>query len=334
MAAYLLTETVLFTRIGFCMKAIVLTNQGGIENLAIQEIETPQPKAGEILVQVHAISINPVDFKTRKGGALYAAMKEDPPVILGWDISGVVTAVGSDVKTLKEGDAVFGMVNFPGHGKAYAEYVAAPADHFALKPENISHAEAAATTLAALTAWQVLTQQAAVQKGQHLLMHAAAGGVGHYAVQIAKHLGLEVSGTASAANEEFLKELGVDHFIDYTAQNIEDAAKDIDVVFDPIGGETTARSLQVLKAGGTLVSIVGGVKDHLNAVIQEKGITAKNYLVKSSGADMQSLAQLLQQGILKPHISHQYSFEEMATAHQQMETGKTRGKIIINVIKD
>lgn len=316
------------------MKAIILTGQGSIENLVIQELEIPQPKAAEVLVKVHAISINPVDIKTRKGGALYASMKETPPAILGWDISGVVAAVGSEVQNFKEGDAVFGMVNFPGHGKAYAEYVAAPADHFALKPDNISHAKAAATTLAALTAWQVLVQQAAVQKGQHLLMHAAAGGVGHFAVQIAKHLGLEVSGTASAANENFLKEFGVDHFIDYTSQNIEEVAKDIDVVFDPIGGETTAKSLQVLKQGGTLVSIVGGVKDHLNSIIQEKGITAKNYLVKSNGEDMQSLAQLLQQGILKPTISHQYSFEKMAEAHQQIETGKTRGKIIINVIKD
>lgn len=316
------------------MKAIILIDKGGIENLANQEIETPQPKAGEILVQVHAISINPVDIKTRKGGALYASMQEDAPVILGWDISGVVTAVGSEVKTFKEGDAVFGMVNFPGHGKAYAEFVAAPADHFALKPGNISHAEAAATTLAALTAWQVLTQQAAVQKGQHLLMHAAAGGVGHFAVQIAKHLGLKVTGTASAANENFLKEIGADHFIDYTAQNMEEEAKEIDVVFDPIGGETTAKSLQVLKQGSTLVSIVGGVKDHLTSLIQEKNITAKNYLVKSSGTDMQQLAQLLEEGILKPHISHQFSFDEIAKAHQQIETGKTRGKIVVNLINE
>jgi NADPH:quinone reductase-like Zn-dependent oxidoreductase len=316
------------------MKAIILIDKGGIENLTIQEIETPQPKAGEVLVKVHAISVNPVDIKTRKGGALYASMQENAPVILGWDISGVVTAVGNEVKTFKEGDAVFGMVNFPGHGKAYAEFVAAPADHFALKPENISHAEAAATTLAALTAWQVLTQQAAVQKGQHLLMHAAAGGVGHFAVQIAKHLGLKVTGTASAANEDFLKEIGVDHFIDYSAQNMEEEAKEIDVVFDPIGGETTAKSLQVLKQGGTLVSIVGGVKDHLTSLIQEKNITAKNYLVKSSGTDMQQLAQLLVEGILKPHISHQFSFDEIAKAHQQIETGKTRGKIVVNLINE
>ena len=316
------------------MKAIILTEQGGVENLSIREVEQPQPQPTEVVVKVHAISINPVDIKTRKGGALYASMKDDPPVILGWDISGVITAIGSDVKNFKEGDAVFGMVNFPGHGKAYAGYAAAPADHFALKPENISHAEAAATTLAALTAWQVLVYEAKVNKGQHLLMHAAAGGVGHFAVQIAKHLGLMVTGTASLANEAYLKEIGVDHFIDYTSQTFEEAAKDFDVVFDPIGGETTARSLQVLKHGGTLISIVGGVKDHLAPTIQEKGIKAKNYLVHSSGDDMKELAQLLQQGILKPYVSHQFSFEEIAKAHQQIETGKTRGKVVVNLITE
>jgi NADPH:quinone reductase-like Zn-dependent oxidoreductase len=316
------------------MKAIILTEQGGFENLSITEADKPALKPADVLVKVHAISINPVDIKTRKGGALYASMKEDAPVILGWDISGVITKVGDEVKSFKEGDAVFGMVNFPGHGKAYAEYVAAPADHLALKPENISHAEAAATTLAALTAWQVLVHEAKATKGQHLLMHAAAGGVGHFAVQIAKHLGMTVTGTASAANEAYLKEIGADHFIDYTSQKFEEAANDIDVVFDPIGSETAARSLEVLKQGGTLISIVGGVKEHLSPIIEEKQVQAKNYLVHSSGTDMQELAQLLQQGILKPHISHQFSFEEMAKAHQQIESGKTRGKVVVNLITE
>jgi NADPH:quinone reductase-like Zn-dependent oxidoreductase len=218
--------------------------------------------------------------------------------------------------------------------KLTLKYVAAPADHLALKPENISHAEAAATTLAALTAWQVLVHEAKATKGQHLLMHAAAGGVGHFAVQIAKHLGMTVTGTASAANEAYLKEIGADHFIDYTSQKFEEAANDIDVVFDPIGSETAARSLEVLKQGGTLISIVGGVKEHLSPIIEEKQVQAKNYLVHSSGTDMQELAQLLQQGILKPHISHQFSFEEMAKAHQQIESGKTRGKVVVNLITE
>lgn len=316
------------------MKAVVLKSPGGIDQLVMEEIPVPVPKPNEVLVRVHAISINPVDIKTRKGGAIYNSMKENPPPILGWDVSGVITATGSEVKNFEEGDEVFGMVYFPGHGKAYAEFVAADETHLALKPKNIPHAEAAAATLAALTAWQVLVQEAKLQKGQHLLMHAAAGGVGHFAVQIAKHLGARVSGTASAANAEFLKNLGMDQHIDYTTQKFEDAVKDINVVFDPIGGETTIRSIEVLKPGGILISIVGGVKEPLQEAIAAKNIQAKNYLVHSSGTDMEALAKLLEEGILKPHIEHRFPFNKIAEAHEQIETGKTRGKVIINIIQE
>ena len=169
------------------------------------------------------------------------------------------------------------------------------------------------------------------KKGKKVLIHAAAGGVGHFAVQIAKHLGAEVIGTASAANESFLKEIGVDHFINYSTQQIENVLRDVDVVLDPIGGDTTAKSLEVLKKDGTLISIVGGVKDNVKSIIEEKALNAKNYLVKSSGDDMQQLAQLLEQGILKPHISHRFEFEDMAAAHKQIESGRTRGKIIVKI---
>jgi NADPH:quinone reductase-like Zn-dependent oxidoreductase len=314
------------------MKAVILNNSGGTENLSLQEVSVPQPKPNEVLVKVHAIGINPVDVKTRKGGALYDSLKEQKPVILGWDISGIVESVGNEVKGFKAGDAVFGMVNFPGHGKAYAEYVAAPEDHLAMKPEVISHGEAAAASLAALTAWQVLVKEVNIQPGQHLLMHAAAGGVGHYAVQIARHLGARITGTASSSNASFLKELGVGDHIDYTQQDFDKEVQDIEVVFDPIGGETTKKSLEVLKPGGILISIVGGVKEELYPLIEEKEVLAKNYLVQSSGADMAQIATLLMDEIVKSHISHQFSFDQFAEAHQQIETGKTRGKIIINVI--
>lgn len=316
------------------MQAIILKDQGGTENLEITELPEPLPEPKEVLVEVHAISVNPVDIKTRNGGAFFSKLKEAGNAILGWDISGVVKTVGSEVQKLKVGDAVFGMVNFPGHGKAYAEYVVAPEEHLALKPENISHAEAAAATLAALTAWQVLVHEAKIQKGQHLLMHAAAGGVGHYAVQIAKHFGATVTGTASAANAAYLKELGVDNVIDYTSENFEAKAKDVDIVFDPMGGEVTQRSLTVLKPGGTLISIVGGLKESLAAAIAEKNIKAKNYLVHSSGQDMAQIAQLMEQGKLRSTVSHQFPFSEMAKAHQQVETGKTRGKVVVNVISE
>lgn len=314
------------------MKAMILTAPGGAENLQLQEIEKPRPKVDEVLVQVHALSINPVDIKTRKGGALYTSMKEQPPVILGWDISGVVVAAGSEVDRFKEGDAVFGMVNFPGHGRAYAEYVAAPAAHLALKPSTITHAQAAATALAALTAWQVLFKEAGLTKGQHVLVHAAAGGVGHFAVQLARHAGARVSGTASPANARFLSDLGVDQHIDYTAQNFYEAVREVDVILDPIGGDTTAQSLQVLRPGGTLVSIVGGVKDHLKPLAEERKVQAKNYLVHSSGADMELLAGLMAEGMLKPYISHHFPFEEIARAHGQVETSRTRGKVVVVLV--
>lgn len=313
------------------MKAILLNAPGGTDQLSVSDIPVPQPRADEVLIKAQAISINPVDIKTRKGGSLYNTLKEQPPVILGWDVSGLITAVGGNVQRFKVGDAVFGMVNFPGQGRAYAEYVAAPEAHLALKPDTISHSEAAAATLAALTAWQVLVHEAGVKQGQKVLIHAAAGGVGHYAVQIARHLGAEVTGTASVANFPFLKELGVHHCVDYTQPFAFEKVKDMDVVLDPIGGDTTQQSVQVIKPGGTLISIVGGVKEALNTSIAQKNIRAKNYLVHSSGADMEQLAALLTQGLLKSHIEHQFSFDQIAEAHHQIETGRTRGKVIVTV---
>jgi NADPH:quinone reductase-like Zn-dependent oxidoreductase len=316
------------------MKIIALPQAGGPEKLIQQEIEKPAIGDQEVLVKVHAIGINPVDIKTRSGKALYGSLEVQQPLILGWDISGEVVSVGKTVGSFKTGDAVFGMVNFPGHGKAYAEYVAAPAEHLALKPANISHQEAAASTLAALTAWQVLYHQANVQVGQRVLIHAAAGGVGHFAVQLAKHLGAYVIGTASASNAAFLQELSVDEHIDYTSTPFEEVLTDVDVVLDPIGGETTLKSLSTLKPGGKIISIVGGVKDEAKAEAEKRGIEASNYLVHSSGEDMETLAQLLQKGKLKAHVSAQFSFQEMAKAHQQIETGRTRGKVVVNGLKD
>lgn len=313
------------------MKAIILKNAGGTDNFSVEELPIPIPGSKEVLVKVHAIGINPVDIKTRKGGALFDSLKEDAPVILGWDLSGTVQSVGKEVTGFKEGDAVFGMVNFPGHGKAYAAYVAAPAEHLAMKPENVSHEEAAAASLAALTAWQVLVHETDMKKGQHLLVHAAAGGVGHFAVQIAGYLGVKVTGTASSYNASFLGEIGVHQHIDYKQDHIEDLVQEVDVVFDPIGGETTERSLGVIKEGGMLVSIVGGVKEELSKKAEAKGIDAKNYMVHSSGSDMEQLAGLLMKRIIKPHISHQYPFDQIAEAHRQIETGKTRGKIVVRV---
>lgn len=313
------------------MKAIILTEAGSPDNLKLQNLDTPQPKEDEVLINIKVISINPVDIKTRKGGALLAGLQQDPPVILGWDVAGDVTAVGSGVTKFKKGDKVFGMINFPGRGKAYAEYATAPEAHLAHIPDNSNYEEAAATTLASLTAWQVLVHQAEIQAGQRVLVHAAAGGVGHFAVQMAKHFDAYVIGTASAANADFLKTLGVDQTIDYTSQDFSQSVKDVDIVLDPIGGETTLKSLQVLTTGGKLFSIVGGVKEDVLSLSKEKEATVKNYLVHSSGEDMEQLAVLLKDGRLKPTISERYALEQIPEAHRQIETGKTRGKIVVNV---
>lgn len=314
------------------MKAIILKASGDTDNLLIDEVALPVPGPNEVLVKVHAISINPVDIKTRKGLALFEQLKDEKPIILGWDISGQVESVGEKISDFRPGDEVFGMVNFPGSGKAYAEYVAAPEAHLALKPKTITHNEAAAGTLAALTAWQVLVHQANISEGQRVLIHAAAGGVGHFGVQIAKHFGAEVMGTASDYNKGFLDELGVDVFIDYKKDKFESQIDQVDVVFDPIGGETTERSIKIIKRGGKLISIVGGVKESMNPVLQQHGISGENYLVHSSGSDMKQLAELLDQGIIKPHISQVFKFDQIAEAHRQIETGKTRGKLIIALV--
>lgn len=235
------------------MKAITLKENGGIENLTFAEISIPSIQPGEVLIQVKAIGINPVDAYVRKNNqALLSYLQPkngEDTFVLGWDISGTVVETGAEVTQFKKGDEVFGMVNFVGHGKAYAEYIAAPANHLALKPSSISHDEAAAATLAALTAWQALVTNAKVQPGDKVLIHAAAGGVGHYAVQLAKHFGAYVIGTASTVNKDFVLGLGADAFIDYTQEKFEDQVKDADIVLDSIFGDHILRSLEAVKKG-------------------------------------------------------------------------------------
>ena len=311
------------------MKAITLNGPGGTEQLRITELPRPVAQEGEVIVQVKAFSINPVDIKTRNGKAMMGRLKDENPIILGWDISGIVTAVGANVTDLKAGDTVFGMVNFPGHGKAYAEYVAAPAAHLALKPGNISHEEAAAATLAALTAWQALVTQAKIKAGDKILVHAAAGGVGHYAVQIAKYLGAHVTGTSSAANREFVLGLGADVHIDYKSQRFEEVTGGLDLVLDAFGGDMIERSLDVIKPGGQLITLPSGAIEGLKEKSEAKGIKGYHFMVSSNGTDMAKLAELLEKGIIKSHVSQVFPFAEIAKAHQQVETGRTVGKAVV-----
>ena len=312
------------------MRAIILAEPGSTSNLVIREVRTPQRDDEEVLVQVKSISINPVDVKTRMGGGVYnyGDVSKQMDLILGWDISGVVTATSS--KRFSIGDEVFGMVNFPGVGSAYAEYVAAPAEHLALKPANISHEEAAAATLAPLTALQVF-KEAGVKAGDRILIHAASGGVGHYAIQLAKEMGAYVIGTSSAANREFVLSLGADEHFDYHGGNLADAVHDIDFVFDSLGSDNIINSLAVIKNGGQVISIVTQFIDDLKAKLAAKNVIGKFLLVQSNGEDMKYLAALLENGKLKSHVSKSFTFDQMADAHDQIETGRTVGKIVVNV---
>ena len=313
------------------MKAITLYEPGSIENLKIEEVDIPQISDNEVLVQVKAISINPVDVKSRAGKGVYGRLKDIKPLILGWDISGIITQKGKDVTDFEIGYEVFGMVNFPGHGKAYAEYVAVPANQLALKPASISFEEAAAATLAALTAWQALVTNAKVKSGDKVLIHSAAGGVGHYAVQIAKFLGAHVIGTSSANNRDFVLSLGADEHIDYQNQQFEDRAADLDFVLDTIGGDNIDRSLEIIKPGGTLISIPSGLNEAVTEKSKAKSINGYFILVQSNGEDMAKIAELLESGVIKSHVSATFSLDKIGDAHLQVETGKTRGKVVIVV---
>ncbi len=311
------------------MKAIILKGFGGVENLVYTEIDKPTINDGEVLIQAKAISINPIDVKTRAGKGAAQKLKDFDPIILGWDVAGVV--IESKSNLLKEGDEVFAMENFPGHGKAYAEFIAAPAAQLAIKPKNISFEHAAAATLAALTAWQNLVNYTKINKGDKVLIHAASGGVGHFAVQMAKHFGAYVIGTSSAANKDFVMSLGIDEHIDYKNQRFEEVLKDIDFVLDTIGGDNIDRSLQVMKPGATIISLPSGANEDVAEKAKAKGMKGYRTMASSNGDDMKSIAGLLETGAIKSHVSKVFSFEQMKEAHLQIESGKTVGKIVITI---
>ena len=300
---------------------------GAPEVLEIVEVARPEPKPNEVLVRVHAAGLNPTDFKHRAAKRFV----EDPPFTLGWDVSGVVEAVGVGVARFQPGDEVFGMLTYPtGHG-SHADYVAAPARLFARKPASIDHAQAGALPLVSLTAWQALVEYADVQPGQRVLVHAAAGGVGHVAVQIAKARGAYVIGTSSAAKHDFLRELGADEVIDYQSQDFTEVARDIDVVLDTLGGETGLRSLRTLRAGGIVVSIVPMGSDDFYREADELGVRAVRMLVDSSRAQLTAIADLVDAGNLRPTIAATFPLEQIADAHRLAETGRTAGKIVITM---
>ena len=313
------------------MKAIVLKDFGGADQLEIQDIQKPVCRSNEVLIRTHAIGLNPVDVKTRKGKGQAARLKNENPMILGWDVSGIVERTGSSVTSFAAGDEVFGMINLPGTGKTYASYVCATVQHLAKKPPSISYEEAAASSLAAMTALQALVNQAQIKPGQKILIHGASGGVGHFAVQIAKHYGAYVIGTSSASNRDFVLSLGADQHIDYTAVDFENVVNNMDVVLDTIGGNNIDRSLITLKEDGTIVSLPSGISEDVTEKAAKQNKTGIFFFVQSNEHDINQIASLLQTGAIRAHVSHVYSFDEIRDAHAMLESGRTKGKIVLTV---
>ncbi len=314
------------------MAVMALKQFGGVENFALESIPRPEAGTGEVLVRVKAIGVNPIDIKTRQGGGQALALSGAEPMILGWDVSGEVVEAGFGVKDFKEGDEVFGTVNFPGSGKTYAEYVAVPADQLTGKPAHISHVQAAAATLSALTAWQALVDNGYIQKGQKVLIHGGAGGVGNYAVQIAKRFGCYVIATAAGTDTDFVKSLGADEVIDYRTERFEDKIKDVDFILDTVGGENFVRSLKVLKPEGTIILLPSNKKEEADRVAKRQH--TRNYrhiLMHSSGEDMRQIAGMLAEGSLNAQVDRTYPFEQIPQAHRQLENEKVRGKIVVTL---
>jgi NADPH:quinone reductase-like Zn-dependent oxidoreductase len=311
------------------MKAVVAHELGGAEVLELQEIERPEPIQTEVLVRVAAAGINPVDWKTRRYGGDPRAVGE-PPFILGWDVSGVVEEISRSLTRFAVGDRVFGMPWFPRLARTYAEHVTSPARQLARTPDGLTDEQAAGLPLAGLTAWQSLVDVAGVGEGDRVLVHAAAGGVGHLAVQIAKARGAYVIGTARAAKHDFLRELGVDEAIDYTMTPFEEAVSDVDIVLDGIGGDDHGlRSLGTLREDGLLIVLPGGLPEAVAAAAREQSKRATGVQVEPDYCALESLATLADEGKLTVAIDETFPLAQASEAHHRLEGGRARGKIVL-----
>ncbi|MCG6494473.1 NADP-dependent oxidoreductase [Kitasatospora sp. A2-31] len=307
------------------MRAVVQKSFGGPEVLEVVETERPAPRGAEVLVRVHASGVNPVDVAVRSGA--YPLLGE-PPYGVGWDISGVVEQAGPGAR-FKPGDEVFGMPFFPRAATGYADYVAVPSRQVARKPAALDHVQAAALPLAALTAWQGLVDAAGLTEGQRVLIHRAAGGVGHFAVQIAKARGAHVIALASEAKHDFLRGLGADEVIDYRTTDYTEAVADVDVVFDSSSEGT--RALEVLKPGGTLVSIMEHWNTELAAKIEEAGRRFAGVSVEPDYASLEAIAALVDEGRIRPHIAATFPLAEAGKAHELVGSGRVQGKVVLTV---
>jgi NADPH:quinone reductase-like Zn-dependent oxidoreductase len=306
------------------MKAVRIHEYGSPDVLRYEDVDEPEPAADEVRVRVRAAGVNPVDWMTRKG----LVERDELPWTVGWDAAGVVDAVGSDVSDLEVGDEVFGLVEFEYGGGTYAEAVTAPEDELVRKPASLSFEEAAGVPMAALTAWQAL-DAIDVDAGDRVLIHAAAGGVGHFAVQFARERDLHVIGTASGSNEEYLRELGVDEFVNYREQRFEEVLEPVDGVIDGVGGETFDRSLEILNEGGIIDKLPSPPTDEQQELANEQGVEAIMTNVRWNGEWFEDITELLADGTVSVTLDTVLPLSEAREAHRLSEAKHARGKIIL-----
>ena len=309
------------------MKAVRIHEYGGPDVLKYEDAPRPHPEPDDVLIRVHAAGVNPVDWKVRQG-YLREKLRRPLPLILGWDVSGVVEAAGPAVTRFKPGDELYSRPDLARDG-AYAEYIAVRESQATLKPKSIDHIHAAAIPLAALTAWESLFDAAQLSLHQRVLIHGAAGGVGHYAVQLAKWKGAYVIGTASARNHEFVRRLGADEMIDYHAQSFEDVVRNVDVVLDTIGGETQQRSWQVLKPGGVLVSIISPPSSE---TAKARGVRQAYVFIQPNASRLAEIAALVDSGKLRAAVETILPIADARRAHEISQSGHARGKIVLRVV--
>ncbi|QXE02540.1 NADP-dependent oxidoreductase [Terribacillus sp. DMT04] len=310
------------------MRAIIINEYGSKDVLKEQELPKPELKANQVLVEVYATSINPIDWKLR-AGYLKQMLDWSFPIILGWDVAGKIVEVGDEVKDYQVGDEVFARPDTTREG-TYAEFTTVDEELLAKKPSNLTFEEAASIPLAGLTAWQCLVDNTKVKQGDKVLIQAGAGGVGSLAIQMAKHLGAYVATTASEKNEAYVKELGADEFIDYRTQQFEEELSDYDAVVDTMGGDILDKSFQILKSGGRLVTIAGQPDEEL---AEKHQVTASSYWLTPNGKQLGEIGELLEKEIVKPQVGSVYGFsvEDLQKAHELSETHHAKGKIVIKV---
>ncbi len=299
------------------MHAVVMHETGDPGVLRYEEADRPEPGDGEVLIQVHAASVNPADWKYRRG-----FMEKPLPAVLGLDVSG--TIVISRAEGFSEGEEVFGMSATGG----YAEYSTASAEVIAQKPEGVSHEQAAAIPVSGLTAWQALFDRGALQSGQTALVAGAAGGVGHFAVQFAKVAGARVIGTGSTRNRDFVLGLGADEYVDYTQEDVAGAVSAVDVAFDTVGGDTTASLLPAVREGGMLVTIAGAAPDE---VARARGVRAELLVMSPKSEQLARIAELVANGEVRVEIAEAMPLADAKRAHELSESGHVRGKLVLTV---